>query len=39
LESQLATLEEPEPDERAWVCDIGEPPTAIVDELVKRIST
>ncbi len=36
LESQLATLEEPGPDERAWVCDIRETPEAIVADLVTR---
>ncbi len=36
LESQLAILEEPEPDERAWVCDIRETPEAIVADLVAR---
>jgi gluconokinase len=36
LESQLATLEAPGPDERAWVCDIGEAPDAIVADLVGR---
>ena len=36
LESQLAILEEPGPDERAWVCDIRETPEAIVADLVTR---
>jgi len=36
LESQLATLEEPAPDERAWVCDTSQAPHAIVDDLVRR---
>ena len=36
LESQLTTLEPPAPDERAWVCDIRQPPEAIVADLVKR---
>ena len=36
LESQLAILEEPSPDEHAWVCDIRETPDAIVAELVRR---
>jgi len=36
LESQLAILEEPSPDERAWVCDIGETPDTIVADLVTR---
>ena len=36
LESQLSTLEEPSPDERAWVCDITRAPEAIVADLVNR---
>ena len=36
LESQLSTLEEPSPDERAWVCDIRETPDAIVADLLRR---
>lgn len=36
LESQLATLEEPAPDEDAWVCDIRDPPDTIVADLVRR---
>jgi gluconokinase len=36
LDSQLATLEVPAADERAWVCDIRESPEAIVANLVKR---
>jgi gluconokinase len=36
LDSQLATLEEPTPDEGAWVCDISNPPDAIVADLVAR---
>ena len=36
LESQLAILEEPSPDERAWVCDISAAPHAIVVDLVHR---
>jgi gluconokinase len=36
LESQLAILEEPSPDERAWVCDITQAPHAIVADLVAR---
>ena len=34
--NQLAILEEPSPDEHAWVCDIRETPDAIVAELVRR---
>jgi len=36
LESQLATLEAPSPEEQAWVCDIREAPEAIVADLVSR---
>ncbi len=36
LESQLAILEEPSPDEHAWVCDIRQAPDAIVADLVRR---
>ena len=39
LDSQLAILEEPSPDERAWVCDIAELPDAIVADLVARITS
>ena len=39
LDSQLATLEEPTPDEQAWVCDIGEPPDTIVANLLTRATT
>lgn len=38
LDSQLATLEEPAPEEDAWVCDISESPEVIVAELVTRAS-
>jgi gluconokinase len=38
LESQLATLEEPAPDEHAWVCDITESPEDLVAALVARAS-
>lgn len=38
LESQLATLEEPSPDEHAWVCDIKESPEDLVAALVARAS-
>ena len=37
LESQLSTLEEPSPDERAWVCDISDVPDAIVADLATRV--
>jgi gluconokinase len=36
LDSQLATLEEPSPDELAWVCDIRDTPETIVGDLVAR---
>ena len=36
LESQLSILEEPAPDEHAWVCDITQAPHAIVADLVAR---
>ena len=38
LESQFATLEEPSPDEHAWVCDIGQSPEDLVAALVARSS-
>ncbi len=38
LDSQFATLEEPAPDERAWVCDVSQAPQDIVDALVTRAS-
>jgi gluconokinase len=38
LESQLTTLQEPSPDERAWVCDIRESPETLVAALVARAS-
>ncbi|MGI8842104.1 MAG: gluconokinase [Gemmatimonadaceae bacterium] len=37
LENQFATLEEPSPDEGAWVCHIRRPPDDIVAGLVNRI--
>ena len=36
LKSQLAILEEPSPDEGAWVCDISQAPDMVVADLVKR---
>jgi len=36
LESQLAILEEPAPDEQAWVCDIRDTPDTIVADLVNH---
>ena len=38
LESQLDTLEEPSPDENAWVSDITESPEDLVAALVARAS-
>jgi gluconokinase len=38
LESQLATLEEPSPDENAWVCDISKSPQDLVAVLVTKAS-
>ena len=38
LESQFAALEEPSPDEHAWVCDIRQSPEDIVATLVARAS-
>lgn len=38
LDSQLATLQEPTPDEGAWVCDVAAPPQEIVADLVARAS-
>ena len=38
LDSQLDTLEEPAPDEKAWVCDIRRSPQDLVAALVKRAS-
>jgi len=37
LESQLATLEEPGTDERAWIVDVSDAPETIVDALVARV--
>ena len=39
LDSQLSILEEPSPDERAWVCDISDAPQAIVADLVTRTAS
>lgn len=38
LESQFNILEEPSPDEHAWVCDIDRSPQDLVDALVSRVS-
>ena len=39
LDSQLATLEEPDSDERAWTCDVKDSPQQIVDAIVARTSS
>jgi gluconokinase len=39
LDSQLAILEEPSPDEHAWLCDISEAPEPIVADLLKRAAS
>jgi len=36
LDSQFATLEPPSADEDAWVCDVSQPPDAIVERLVEH---
>ena len=36
LESQFATLEEPAPNEHAWICDIRRTPEELIAELVFR---
>lgn len=38
LDSQFHTLEEPTPDEEAWVCDIAQSPQEIVAALAVRAS-
>ena len=38
LASQFEALEEPSPDEEAWVCDITESPQALVAALAERAS-
>jgi gluconokinase len=39
LDSQLATLEEPAPDEHAWVVDIDESPDDVIYHLLARVTT
>jgi gluconokinase len=39
LDSQFAALEEPSPDEHAWVCNIEDSPETILAALVARAST
>ena len=36
LDSQFATLERPDADEKVWVCDISDTPDDIVADLLKR---
>jgi gluconokinase len=36
LDSQLAALDEPSPDEHAWVCNINDSPEQIIAALVAR---
>jgi len=38
LDSQIATLQEPSPDEDAWVCDIRKSPSDLVAALTARIA-
>jgi gluconokinase len=38
LDSQLAILEEPAPDEQFWVCDIRDTPETIVSDLLARMT-
>ena len=38
LDSQFEALEEPTPDEDAWVCDVSKPSQEIVADLVHRAS-
>jgi gluconokinase len=38
MDSQFDTLEEPSPDEEAWVCDIAQSPQEIVTALAARAS-
>ncbi len=39
LDSQFSILEEPAPDEHAWVCDVSAAPDVIVDSLVARTAS
>ncbi|MET9609303.1 gluconokinase, GntK/IdnK-type [Streptomyces sp. NPDC006512] len=38
LDSQFADLQEPEPDEQAWVVGIDRPPDAVVSDVVARLA-
>jgi len=37
LDSQVAILEDPSPDEHAWVCDVTQSPNDLVAALVARV--
>jgi gluconokinase len=37
LDSQLATLEEPGPDEHPITVHVGPPPEALVAEIIRRL--
>ena len=39
LDSQFTALEEPSPDENAWVCDIRKSPQELVAALMASAST
>ena len=39
LDSQLATLEEPDATSARWACDINDSPQEIVNDIVARAST
>ena len=39
LDSQLATLEKPDPDEDAWLCDLTDSADDIEADLLRRIGT
>ncbi|MGW7173878.1 gluconokinase, GntK/IdnK-type [Streptomyces xanthophaeus] len=38
LDSQFADLQEPGPDEHAWVVDAGQPPGAVVSAVIARLA-
>ena len=38
LDSQIATLEPPEPDENVLVVDVGPTPTEMADEIIQRLA-
>jgi gluconokinase len=38
LDSQFAALEEPSPDENAWVCDITKSPEELIADIAARIT-